>query len=144
MFNVAADGWLDADDARALLPRSTAPALPQEALERALHRTWKLGVGDIPPGVVPYLVHPWVIANDKLKRRGLGPRHSNEDAIREALAALPARRTGRTRVVVLAVGGAAIVTGLRLRRRSRAVPDTPASPPPTPNRRQSRRIVAPL
>ena len=70
---------------------------PQEALERALHRTWELGVGDVPPGVVPYLVHPWVIANDKLRAAGWSARHSNADAIREALAALPPRRTSRTR-----------------------------------------------
>ena len=27
---------------------------------------WTLGIGDIPSGVVPYLVHPWVVANGKL------------------------------------------------------------------------------
>ena len=34
VYNVAADGWLDADDARALIPRPPVPALPDEALER--------------------------------------------------------------------------------------------------------------
>jgi UDP-glucose 4-epimerase len=32
VFNVAADGWLDADAARGLLPRSRVPAVPQEVL----------------------------------------------------------------------------------------------------------------
>ena len=122
VFNVAADGWLTADAARALLPRSTVPALPQDALERALRRTWELGVGDVPPGVVPYLVHPWVIANDKLRAAGWEPRHSNEAAIAEALGALPPRHVARTTAIVAAALGTAAalaVTGARTRRRRR-------------------------
>ncbi len=120
VFNVAADGWLTADAARAVLPRSRVPAFPREAIERALRHTWELGVGDVPPGVVPYLVHPWVIANDKLRAAGWTPRHTNEAAIAEALAALPPRHVARTVAVVSAVIGAAVVvalTGRRVRRR---------------------------
>ncbi|HEX5586045.1 MAG TPA: NAD-dependent epimerase/dehydratase family protein [Acidimicrobiia bacterium] len=123
VYNVAADGWLDADTARALLPRAPVPAFPQEALERALHRTWELGMGDIPPGVVPYLVHPWVIGNDKLRAAGWSPRHTNADAIAEALATLPPRHVARTAAIVAAAGGAVVaagVTGARVRRRTRA------------------------
>ena len=72
-----------------LLPRVRVPAVPQEVLERALRRTWATGMGDIPPGVVPYLVHPWVIANDKLKGVGWTPSRTNEEAISEALFAFP-------------------------------------------------------
>jgi nucleoside-diphosphate-sugar epimerase len=123
VFNVAADGWLAADVARALLGRTLVPAFPREALERALHRTWELGVGDVPPGVVPYLVHPWVIANHKLRAAGWAPRHSNEAAIAEALATLPPRHLARTVAVVTAALGAAAVlalTGRRVRRRRRS------------------------
>ena len=28
-------------------------------------------MGDVPAGVVPYLVHPWVIANERLRWAGL-------------------------------------------------------------------------
>ena len=102
MFNVAADGWLDADAARALIPRSAVPAFPAEVLERVLARTWALGIGDVPPGVVPYLVHPWVIANDKLKAAGWAPAHTNEEAIREARAStLPPRAIGASGAVVI-------------------------------------------
>jgi nucleoside-diphosphate-sugar epimerase len=124
VFNVSADGWLDAAAARALLPSASVPALPAEALERLLQRAWDLGVGDVPAGVVPYLAHPWVIANDRLRDAGWTPRHTNADAITEALAALPPRATRP--VVVAGVGSIVVVTGAVVgirrirRRRSRA------------------------
>jgi len=108
-FNVAADGWLTADHARALLPKPLAPALHAETLERVLRRTWVLGLGDVPPGVVPYLVHPWVVANDALKAHGWQPRHTNEEAILQGVDALgPPSRKG-PRVVAGVVAGATIV-----------------------------------
>jgi UDP-glucose 4-epimerase len=121
VFNVAADGWLDADAVRDLLPGSRAPALPAQAMERMLARTWELGVGDVPPGVVPYLTHPWVIANDKLKAAGWAPVHDNTDAIREAVAALPPR--DRRPAVVAGAGGALVLAGavFVVRRRRRAL-----------------------
>ena len=120
VYNVAADGWLDADTARALLPRTNVPAVPQEVLERALRRSWALGVGDVPPGIVPYLVYPWVIANDKLKRAGWTPARSNAEAIAEALTELPPRGSPRSRVVAILVVVITTVTLSRLRRRRRA------------------------
>jgi UDP-glucose 4-epimerase len=121
VFNVAADGWLDAAEARALIPRSNVPALPAEAMERVLARAWDLGIGDVPAGVVPYLTHPWVMANDKLKAAGWAPAHSNADAIREAVATLPARDARPA--VVAGAGAAVLATGtvvlVRRRRRGR-------------------------
>ena len=120
VYNVAADGWLDAEEARALVGRSTVPAVPEEALVRALARTWALGVGDVPPGIVPYLVHPWVIANDRLRAAGWEPRHTNEQAIREGVATLAATRAGPDpRAVAGVAAGAVVVTfvAYRLTRR---------------------------
>ncbi len=77
----------------------TAPAVPAEVLERWLRRTWGPGMGDIPAGVVPYLVHPWVIANDRLKGRGLGAEpHQRRGDPRGALraAATPAPSPARS------------------------------------------------
>jgi UDP-glucose 4-epimerase len=87
-FNVASDGWLDHAAARRLLPPTPTPALPAELLERVLARSWASGLGDVPPGVVPYLQHPWVVANDKLKAIGWAPAHTNEQAVREGLRTL--------------------------------------------------------
>jgi nucleoside-diphosphate-sugar epimerase len=80
-FNVAADGWLTPEDARALLPTRHVPALPLEVAERLLAALWATGLGDVPPSLLPYLAHPWVIANDRLKDVGWKPRHTNEEAI---------------------------------------------------------------
>src|SRR5262249_29649843 len=107
----AADGWLAADAARPLLPASRLPALPAEILERALRRTWNVGVGDAPPGVVPYLIHPWVVANDRLRASGWSPRVDNATAIAEGVSSIEAaehapgraRRTVLTGVIVAAV-----------------------------------------
>jgi nucleoside-diphosphate-sugar epimerase len=119
-FNVAADGWLDADDARALIPRPPAPALPAEVLERWLRRTWELGLGDVPPGIVPYLVHPWVISNERLRAVGWSPLHSNADAVAEAVASLPTR--DRRPALAAGAGGLLLlaVAVHRRRRRKRA------------------------
>jgi UDP-glucose 4-epimerase len=120
VFNVAADGWLSQDDVRALLPRSFIPPLPAELLGRVLSRLWSTGLGDVPPTVVPYLVHPWVIANDRLEGMGWRPQHTNEEAILEGLDSLPpppsAARYAILAGLALTVGTAA---GLLLRRRRR-------------------------
>jgi UDP-glucose 4-epimerase len=96
-FNVAADGWLSAETARALLGGPVAPALGPEALTRLLGATWRLGIGEIPPGIVPYLVYPWVIANDRLRALGWRPDHTNEQALLDGLASWSGRRIRRGR-----------------------------------------------
>jgi UDP-glucose 4-epimerase len=100
-FNVASNGWLDHATARALLPPSAAPALPAQLLERLLTRSWESGLGDVPPGVVPYLQHPWVIANDRLQALGWHPDHTNEQAIQEGLATLGPQKPLIPRAVLL-------------------------------------------
>ena len=80
-YNVAADSWLAHEDAAGLVPRRLVPPLPYEAAERVLGGLWAGGLGDAPPSVLPYLVHPWVIANDRLRAAGWVPRHTNEEAI---------------------------------------------------------------
>ena len=54
-----------------------------EPLRRVLVRTWSVGVGDVPPAVVPYLVFPWVVASDRLQALGWTPIHTNEETILE-------------------------------------------------------------
>jgi hypothetical protein len=81
VFNVASDGWLPAEDANALHPRRHLPGLPAEAAERVLQVLWNTGFGDAPAAVVPYLTHPWVVANDRMRETGWAPEYSNEEAI---------------------------------------------------------------
>ncbi len=107
-FNVAADGWLSFEDARALLPARHALPLPAELAERVLVATWSTGLGDAPPSVMPYLVHPCVVANDRLRGAGWKPRHSNDEAI---LLGTPASESS---IVPWLAGAAAVTAGAAL------------------------------
>ncbi len=123
VFNVAADGWLSRDELRALLGRKVQPAVGPELMERALRRLFTAGLVDVPPSEVPYLVHPWVVAIDRLRAAGWAPRHTNEETI---LACVGDRERGSAgKAVAAAAAGAGLApTGLviagLLRRRKRS------------------------
>ena len=123
VYNVAADGWLTRDELRALVGRKVQPTIGPELMERALKRLWTAGLVDLPPSGVPYLVHPWVVAVDRLRAEGWAPRHTNEETV---LACLGGREPGSAwKAAVTAAAGAGVaiaglvVTGA-LRRRRRA------------------------
>jgi nucleoside-diphosphate-sugar epimerase len=107
-YNVAADGWLANDDAAALLPSRRMPGMPLELAARMLSAGWVTGFGDAPASVLPYLAHPWVVANDRLKSAGWKPRHSNDEAI------LLATPVGETSVLPWLVGAGAVTAGAAL------------------------------
>ena len=108
VYNVAADGWLTRADADALLPRRRVLGLPEEVAERILGATWAAGVGDAPPSVLPYLLHPWVVANDRLERAGWRPRYSNDEAL------LLATPSDGASVIPYVAGAAAVTAGVAL------------------------------
>ena len=105
VYNVAADGWVSDATVRSLVGGGP-PALPDDLARRVLQALWSSGLGDAPPEVLPYLVHPWVVANDRLRAQGWTPAHSNESAIAASLP-LATAPTARRRVVVTA----AVVAG---------------------------------
>jgi len=131
-FNVAPDGWLKAEQLRAL---SSGPRvrLPDAVATRLQSLRWRLGLVSSPPGVVPYVAQPWVVANDRLRAAGWTPEWTNEEAFVAAdrpglLATItPKRRqelalgVAGTAVALVAVGG-----GLAVRRavRRRRTPPT--------------------
>jgi UDP-glucose 4-epimerase len=80
-YNVAADGWLTHEEAAAMVAGSRMPALPISLATRVLAVGWATGLGDAPPALLPYLLHPFVVANDRLKSAGWKPRHSNDEAL---------------------------------------------------------------
>jgi nucleoside-diphosphate-sugar epimerase len=121
--NVAADSWLEAAEVAELTGRSHhLPPLPLAVARRVLGALWVAGLGDAPPEVLPYLVHPWVVANDRLKALGWAPRHTNEEAI--LLSSEPGRR-GQVGWIAasaaLLTGVAAATVVMRRRRRPRTV-----------------------
>jgi nucleoside-diphosphate-sugar epimerase len=121
VFNVSADGWISARDARALAGAPPRVRIPDRVL-RVLTR-----VGTTSPGLVPYTLHPWVVANDRLKATGWSPAHSNEETVVDTTEGMPWSRLSPKRRQELALGGAvigvvgvvAIVVALLRRRRRR-------------------------
>jgi hypothetical protein len=81
-YNVAPDGFISGETSRALATsgRVTVP-LPDRAAGVVERWAWRLGWGGAPAEAVPYLVHPWVVANDKLVATGWSPVHTNEEAL---------------------------------------------------------------
>jgi UDP-glucose 4-epimerase len=118
VFNVACDGWLAPEDAAALLPARALPAVPSEVLRRALGRLWDSGVIEVPPAVVPYLEHSWVVANDRLQAIGWTPGHTNEETLLETLDARPRAPIPSAKVVAVTAGVAAAGVGVGLAARA--------------------------
>ena len=80
-FNVAPDGWMSEEEALAL----TAGPLPAR-----LRRRVRWLRPEVPADLLPYLLHPWVVANDRLRAAGWTPRYSS----RRPSSPEPASRAG--------------------------------------------------
>jgi nucleoside-diphosphate-sugar epimerase len=72
IFNVAPDGWIADSIARAVAGGPLRLSLPRALVER---------VTRLSPAVLAYTMHPWVVANDRLRAEGWKPEHSNEEAL---------------------------------------------------------------
>ncbi|MDW3220872.1 MAG: NAD-dependent epimerase/dehydratase family protein [Acidimicrobiales bacterium] len=131
--NVAPDGWIPPDnlsDLEGPKPRLRVPSWVARALAAA---RWRFGVAPIPPGVVPYTSHSWVVNNDRMRELGWSPSYSNEEAWVVShepgpLDRMPARRRQELALVasVLAIVGVvvgAVLIVRRLRRSGRVVED---------------------
>jgi UDP-glucose 4-epimerase len=78
-FNVAADGTMTLRECAALigLPVRRVPRRLYWAAAAAL---WRLRLSEAPPGYLHFVVHPWVVSNQKLKDTlGWTPRHSTRE-----------------------------------------------------------------
>lgn len=125
-YNVACEGWLSYDELLAISGKSTIE-VGEEVAYSLWDRLWRSGMGLAPAGEVHFLMHPWVMAVDKLIETGWRPKHSNRDALVELLedhrqwTSLGVVRvpTRRLRAGLATVGGAAGLLGLlgMLRRR---------------------------
>ncbi len=125
-FNVAPDGWMQSDELRRLAGRAPRVRLPERVSHRLASWRWKLGLTSTPPGVIAYRIHPWVVANDRLRAEGWQPEHTNEEAYvlgdrPTGWASLSPRRRqelalGALAVGVVAIAAAAIVLVRRLLR----------------------------
>jgi nucleoside-diphosphate-sugar epimerase len=104
--NVAPDGWLTGTERRALDP---APRLrlPDRLVSEVASWRWRLRLAPIPPGLLAYVRHPWVVANDRLRAAGWAPTFSNEEAYVAGHDAGPIEKLSPRRRQELALGAAA-------------------------------------
>lgn len=105
-YNVAPDGSVDADTARALVKGVANPGLPKRMAGLVAGWTGRLSA----PAAVSFSVFGWTVDNSRLKDLGWLPTHDSEEAWVLAypgseLAELPA---GRRQKVVLALGVSAV------------------------------------
>ena len=128
-FNLAAEGWLDADEALEIAGRKVR-YLPEPLAFAVAERLWRLGLSEVPPGYLHYAMHPWVISPAKLAAAGFVCAKDHSETLRATVEATrPNVRIGTARVrrgdVVrgAAAGlGLAGAAGLALALRSRRRP----------------------
>jgi nucleoside-diphosphate-sugar epimerase len=122
--NVAPAGWLTPTQRRALDPVPRL-RLPEPVALKIASWRWRLGLAPTPPGILPYVRHPWVVANDRLVAAGWEETSSNEEAYvvgHEASAIesiSPRRRQELALGISGAVGAGAVVVAVGLLRRRR-------------------------
>lgn len=125
--NVAPDGWIPPDSLADLEGPTARVRVPSWVARSIAALRSRAGLSPIPPGIVPYTSHSWVVANDRLRTLGWQPKYSNEEAWvvshePNALDRLPARRRQELALVATGVAVAGLIAGTmitirRLRRR---------------------------
>lgn len=131
VVNVAPDGWIPPDALHDLEGPQARVRVPAVAARWIAAVRWRAGLAPIPPGIVPYTSHSWVVANDRLRDLGWEARWTNEEAWVVShqpgpLDRLPARRRQE---LALALAGIIIVLtfvglGFLVRRLRRGVNST--------------------
>jgi nucleoside-diphosphate-sugar epimerase len=114
VYNVAPDGWLGEDAARDLAGGVARVTLPGVVVRTLSSWGWRILRAGAPREALPYSVHPWVVANDRLRAAGWVPEHTNEEALvatddRSHWGDLPPGR--RQQVALVAAGAGALAAG---------------------------------
>jgi len=128
-FNVAPDGSIDADRIRALVGGSPRLPVPTWLARRLTDIGWRYQLAPTPPGFLPYVSAPWVVANDRLRALGWEPGSTNDEAFVASHGAAPWAQISPQRRQELALGvaatvlvGAGAAAAAVVRRRLRAQP----------------------
>jgi nucleoside-diphosphate-sugar epimerase len=79
-FNVAPDGWIGPDRQVDLTGRGGRLRIPSPVAGLVAAIRWRWRLTSTPPEIVPYTMHPWVVANDRLRATGWEPTATNDEA----------------------------------------------------------------
>jgi nucleoside-diphosphate-sugar epimerase len=114
-FNVAPDGSVPGDEVRSLTGAPLKVPLPERLAGRLVRWGFRWGLGPTPPELMAYTLHPWTIANDRLRAQGWSPTVTNEEACVDAFeggawATMSPRRRQEIALGVAGAGVAAIAT----------------------------------
>jgi UDP-glucose 4-epimerase len=78
-YNVAADGTMTLRECAELIDLPVR-RVPRGLYWRLADLLWRLRVSEAPPGYLNFIVHPWVVSNQKLKDTlGWTPRHTTRE-----------------------------------------------------------------
>jgi nucleoside-diphosphate-sugar epimerase len=80
VFNVAPDGWITGERVRALSGQGPRLKVPDRLSDLIATLSWRFQRGPLPPGLMPYVRHPWLVANDRMRQAGWQPQVTNEQA----------------------------------------------------------------
>lgn len=78
--NVAPDGWMTTERQVELVGRANRLRVPAAVAGRIARFRWRSGTTSTPPDIVAYTVHPWVVANDRIRGTGWIPTYTNDEA----------------------------------------------------------------
>lgn len=122
-YNVAPDGSIPGEEVRSLTGAGPKVRLPERLAARVVRWRFRSGLAPTPPELLAYTLHPWVIANDRLRAAGWRPVVTNEEACVDAHEAGPwaTMSPRRRQEIALGVAGAGLVglgvaAGLTVRR----------------------------
>lgn len=79
VYNVAPDGWLAVARQVELVGRGGRVRISERLARRVAVFRWVFQLTSTPPDVLPYTMHSWVIANDRLTATGWEPASTNEE-----------------------------------------------------------------
>jgi UDP-glucose 4-epimerase len=95
-YNVAGDGLMTIQECGDIIGVKRR-RMPLKLAWRVGGVMWKLHQSETPPGNLHFAIHPWVVANDKLKSVGWQPRHTSRETFEIAMRARGALPQTETR-----------------------------------------------
>lgn len=131
VYNVAPDGGIPEEQARALAGGVARFSVPDRVAARVASIGWNIWRQGVPVEAQAYATYPWVIAPDRLKAVGWSPEYSSEEALvatdeRVHWDDLPPGRRQNANLALVISGAAIVASGvgvaaeaLRRRRRRR-------------------------